>query len=108
MKVQEWLWTCDGKHCISTCCIAAVPLLKSLGDFPRNFINLQYSEDVLVTYDDEDLNIWELQAKRWAKVLFLIIKEEHDLDPTLMVCFLIFLLFMDALFLHRLIIFYKY
>ncbi|KAM7494028.1 hypothetical protein LguiB_028637 [Lonicera macranthoides] len=84
VKVQEWLRTCDGKHCISTCCIVAVPLLKSLGDFPRNFINLQYSEDVLVTYDDEDLNIWELQAKRWAKVLFLIIKEEHDLDPTLM------------------------
>lgn len=84
-KVRNWLCACDDKHCTSNCCCTLVKLLKSLCDFPRNFIGLHGSVSVSVNYDDEELDAWELEAIRWARVVFLVIKEDHHLDPILTV-----------------------
>ncbi|KAK0586054.1 hypothetical protein LWI29_000225 [Acer saccharum] len=58
-------------------------LLKSLYVFPNNYTSYLYLDDGFVTYDDEDLDSWEFEAKRWARVLFLVIKEEHQFAPIL-------------------------
>ncbi|KAG5523748.1 hypothetical protein RHGRI_030659 [Rhododendron griersonianum] len=84
-KVRNWLCACDDKHCTSNCCCTLVKLLKSLCDFPRNFIGLHGSVSVSINYDDEELDAWELEAIRWARVVFLVIKEGHHLDPILTV-----------------------
>lgn len=42
-------------------------------------------QNALATCSDEDLDAWEFEAKRWARVLFLAIKEEFHLTPILMV-----------------------
>lgn len=60
-------------------------LLKSLCDFPRNFIGLHGSVSVPINYDDEDMDAWELEAIRWARVLFLVVKEDHHLDTIITV-----------------------
>lgn len=97
MKVQEWLWACEDKHYSSTYGSTSVRILKNLDSFPTRFINHHHLEDGFITYDDEDLEMWEFEAKRWTRVLFLVIKEEHHLDSTLMVCFLIFASFIKLL-----------
>lgn len=84
MKVQEWLWACEDKHYSSTYGSTSVRILKNLDSFPTRFINHHILENGFITYDDEDLEMWEFEAKRWTRVLFLVIKEEHHLDPTLM------------------------
>ncbi|KAI8530133.1 hypothetical protein RHMOL_Rhmol11G0032100 [Rhododendron molle] len=84
-KVRNWLCACDDKHCTSNCCCTLVKLLKSLCDFPRNFLGLHGSVSVSINYDDEELDAWELEAIRWARVVFLVIKEDHHLDPILTV-----------------------
>ncbi|KAJ9556344.1 hypothetical protein OSB04_010958 [Centaurea solstitialis] len=80
-KVQEWLRGYEKQA--STSCVIDVKLMKKLNEFPRNFICHNHSAKDIVNYDDEDLEIWELKAKRWARALFLIIKEEHHLDSLL-------------------------
>nr|POF01631.1 putative methyltransferase tarbp1 [Quercus suber] len=77
VKVQEWLSGCGKKHCSANCCNTKEKLLKSLHDFPKRFTSCDYQVDAVLTYDDEDLEAWEFQAKRWARVLFLASKEEH-------------------------------
>lgn len=75
-------------------------LLKSLYDFPRNFIRLHGSVSVSVNYDDEELDAWESEAMRWARVVFLVIKEDHHLDPILTVNFLFLLANYECLTSH--------
>jgi hypothetical protein len=58
----------------------------SLHDFPKRFTSCHYLVDAVLTYDDEDLEAWEFEAKRWARVLFLAIKEEHHLISLFTVC----------------------
>jgi hypothetical protein len=60
-------------------------LLKSLHDFPNRFTS-RCNDDASTTFDDEDLDAWEFEAKRWARVLFIACKEEYQLLPVLMVC----------------------
>ncbi|CAK9173318.1 unnamed protein product [Ilex paraguariensis] len=84
LKVQQWLSGCGEKHATSTCRVSNVQLLKILGDFPKNFVSRHQSVDTFATYDDEDLDAWGFEAERWARVLFLVIKEEQHLDPILM------------------------
>ncbi|KAI7980638.1 putative methyltransferase TARBP1 [Camellia lanceoleosa] len=62
---------------------AVVQLWKSLCNFPRSFIGLRHSVSAFVNYDDEDLDTWGFEAKRWARVVFLVIKEDHHVDPIL-------------------------
>ncbi|XP_024987092.1 uncharacterized protein LOC112522227 isoform X1 [Cynara cardunculus var. scolymus] len=80
-KVQEWLRGYEKQA--STSCIIDTKLMKKLNEFPRSFIYHNHSGNDIVNYDDEDLEMWELKAKRWARALFLIVKEEHHLDSLL-------------------------
>ncbi|KAL5815078.1 hypothetical protein ACOSQ3_025873 [Xanthoceras sorbifolium] len=79
--VQEWLLRCGKLHC-ANCCKTQM-LLKSLHDFPKSYTSYMYLGDGFVTYDDGDLDSWEFEAKRWARVLFLVIKEELHFTPIL-------------------------
>ena len=85
--MQRWLLGCGYKDCCANCCSNEMKLWESLYDFPRSFVSNHLSIDASLNYDDEDLNSWEFEANRWARVLFLAIKEEHHLEPILMVCF---------------------
>lgn len=87
VKVQEWLWAYSENQYTSVDQIN-VQVLKRLDAFPATFIRHHYLEQGFIIYDDEDLEMWEIEAKRWARMLFLVIKEEHHLYPTLMVCLL--------------------
>ncbi|XP_020231256.1 uncharacterized protein LOC109811829 isoform X1 [Cajanus cajan] len=79
VTLQRWLSGCGYKDRCANCCNNEIKLWKSLYGFPQNFVS--NSIDVSLTYDDEDLSAWESEANRWAKVLFLAIKEEHPLEP---------------------------
>ncbi|XP_057978420.1 uncharacterized protein LOC131164899 isoform X2 [Malania oleifera] len=83
VKVQEWLVGSGNKYSGANSC-TKMQLLTSLLDFPKNFISHQFSVGFFDDYDDQDLDSWGSEAERWARVLFLVIKEEHDLEPTLM------------------------
>ncbi|KAL3619436.1 hypothetical protein CASFOL_037006 [Castilleja foliolosa] len=64
--VQNWLRSPD------------FGILKAINDFPRKFISYQHPVDSLITYDDEELETWVSEAKRWARVLFLVVEDrEH-------------------------------
>ncbi|PWA72733.1 tRNA/rRNA methyltransferase (SpoU) family protein [Artemisia annua] len=80
-KVQEWLRGNEKQG--STCSLINVKLMKNLAEFPKSFVNHSHSANENVNYDDEDLETWEVKAKRWARVLFLIIEDEHQLDTLL-------------------------
>ncbi|XP_073122421.1 uncharacterized protein [Henckelia pumila] len=58
-------------------------LMTAVGGFPPDFTSHKLPLDSLVTYDDEELNAWEFQAKRWARFLFLVVDEDQHLDPIL-------------------------
>lgn len=84
VKLQEWLMGCGKKHCSANCFSTEMKLLKSIHDFPNRFTSRHMVDDS-ITFDDEDLDAWEFEAKRWARVLFLACKEEYQLIPILMV-----------------------
>lgn len=86
VKLQDWLSGCGRKHCSANCCHGKVKLLKSLHDFPERFASCHILGETSVTYNDEDFDAWEFEAKRWARVLFLAIKEEQHLEPIRTVC----------------------
>ncbi|CAI9292192.1 unnamed protein product [Lactuca saligna] len=73
-KGQEWLRGYKKQASTSS------KLMKKLNEFPESFINHNHSKNDIVNYDDEDMEMWELKAKRWAHTLFLILEEEHQLD----------------------------
>lgn len=87
LTVQRWLSGCGYKHCCTNCCINATKLCKNLYGFPESFVSNSLSIDSSLNYDDGDVSAWEFEANRWTRVLFLAIKEEHPLEPILMVCF---------------------
>ncbi|XP_051144850.1 uncharacterized protein LOC127260880 isoform X3 [Andrographis paniculata] len=68
-EVQKWLGNPN------------LQLLKAIHAFPVNFICYQYQLDSPVTYDDEEINAWESEARRWARVLFLAAKDRLHFDP---------------------------
>ncbi|PRQ18401.1 putative tRNA (guanosine(18)-2'-O)-methyltransferase [Rosa chinensis] len=81
-KIRQWLMGC-GKRCSVNCCSTEMKLLKSLYDFPNRFTS-HCNDDASTTFDDEDLDAWEFEAKRWARVLFIACMEEYQLLPILM------------------------
>lgn len=83
LKTQEWLLGSATEHCNVNCCGAEIQLLKNLQDFPERFTSSQYLVDGFLSLDDEDLDAWESESKRWARALFLIIKGEDQLAPIL-------------------------
>lgn len=87
-KVRKWFSGCNKKLCSSNSFSPKMQVLKSLYEYPERFIKHQYCLDSIVTYDDEDLDAWRLEVQRWTRVLFLVITEEHHLEPIFMVCLL--------------------
>ncbi|KDP39960.1 hypothetical protein JCGZ_03491 [Jatropha curcas] len=79
-KMQEWLFGGD-KFYSSNNNSNQIKLLKSLQEFPERFTSSQVFVDTFVSFDDEDLDAWESEAKRWARMLFLVIKGEDQLGP---------------------------
>ncbi|KAI7736958.1 hypothetical protein M8C21_026691 [Ambrosia artemisiifolia] len=79
-KVQEWLRGYERQALNGS---IGVKLMKKLNEFPISFIKRNLPTNDIVNYDDEDLDMWELKAKRWARTLFLVIEEEHQLDSQL-------------------------
>ncbi|XP_019190926.1 PREDICTED: uncharacterized protein LOC109185383 isoform X1 [Ipomoea nil] len=83
LKVQKWLQSFQ-MHFSSNSSDTNLQLLRTLICFPPKFISCHSMLHSFITYDDEDLDAWESEAKRWARVLFLVIKGEQDLDPIFM------------------------
>ncbi|XP_043812569.1 uncharacterized protein LOC110629722 isoform X3 [Manihot esculenta] len=81
VKMQEWLLGADKEHHSSHNCSAKLQLLKSLQEFPEKFSSSQFSDDAFFSFDDEDLDVWESEVKRWARVLFLVMLGEDHLVP---------------------------
>ncbi|XP_024005166.1 uncharacterized protein LOC18030139 [Eutrema salsugineum] len=69
----EWLQGCNRKTSNSYCS-DGTRLLASLYEYLDGFIS-----DHVEGFDDEDLEAWESQTKRWARVFFLIITDEEHL-----------------------------
>ncbi|XP_070009091.1 uncharacterized protein [Nicotiana sylvestris] len=80
-RVQDWLWISSDKPSISDRVQTNLKLLESLIGYQRKLISSCHAIGTSVTYDDEDLDSWGSEAKRWTRVLFLVIKEEEDLNP---------------------------
>lgn len=74
MKIQKWLLMWNEEHFTSN---QNLELSKSLASFPGNF---GYCHPACVTYNDEDVEKWDCEARRWARVIFLVLKEEQDLN----------------------------
>ncbi|KAK9203377.1 hypothetical protein WN943_013631 [Citrus x changshan-huyou] len=81
-RVREWLSGCSKQQSANNC-KSRMLVLKSLNDFPISFTSHPSLSNAFVTCDDEDLDSWESKAKRWARVFFLVIKDEQDLAPVL-------------------------
>ncbi|KFK23549.1 hypothetical protein AALP_AAs66918U001300 [Arabis alpina] len=69
----DWLQGCNRKTSNSFC-NDSTRLLASLYEYLKGFIS-----DHVEGFDDEDLEAWESQTKRWARVFFLIINDEEHL-----------------------------
>uniref|UniRef100_A0A1J3HNC1 tRNA (guanosine(18)-2'-O)-methyltransferase TARBP1 n=1 Tax=Noccaea caerulescens TaxID=107243 RepID=A0A1J3HNC1_NOCCA len=69
----EWLQEYNRKTSNSFC-TDGTRLLASLYEYLKEFIS-----DHVEGFDDEDLEAWESQTKRWARVFFLIINDEEHL-----------------------------
>lgn len=76
----EWLQGCNRKTSNSLC-TDDTRLLASLYEYLKGFIS-----DHVESFDDEDLEAWDSQIKRWARVFFLIINNEEHLTDIIMVC----------------------
>ncbi|XP_039022591.1 uncharacterized protein LOC120155085 isoform X1 [Hibiscus syriacus] len=75
VRVQDWLLqNCQASHSGGI----QMQLMESLNEFPQRFI---IHHGPFQNFDDEDLDAWEFEVRRWARVLFLVIKEEHQLVP---------------------------
>ncbi|XP_047325070.1 uncharacterized protein LOC124928866 [Impatiens glandulifera] len=81
-KVHEWLQAPIHKHLDSSCWCSK--LWENISNFPLSFIRSNCSNGIPVTYNDEEIDAWESEAKRWAKVVFLVTNRDSDLDPILM------------------------
>ncbi|XP_010518698.1 PREDICTED: uncharacterized protein LOC104798352 isoform X2 [Tarenaya hassleriana] len=75
--MQEWLWGCGRKHSNYTSDDSRV--LESLNGYLNGFVSNRVE-----SFDDEDLDTWEVQTKKWARVLFLVINDEEDLSHILL------------------------
>lgn len=82
--VQQWLTLIYDRCCSFDSINTKTYVLKNLADFPTSFIKHEQSPDVSVSFDDEDVDAWEAEAQRWARVLFLVVTEEKHLEPIFM------------------------
>lgn len=77
--VQEWFVQKKG-------CSPGNTLLSKLIDFPTTFMKHNKQDQGSNLFDDEDVNAWEAEARRWARTLFLVTSDEQHLKRILGVC----------------------
>ena len=82
---------CGKKLCTAKC--TELEFLKRLYDFPYKVTATLNQSKELATYDDGDIEAWESEARRWARVLFIAVNEECEFIPTRKVCALFLFLF---------------
>ncbi|XP_057773845.1 uncharacterized protein LOC130993110 isoform X2 [Salvia miltiorrhiza] len=58
-------------------------LLKAIDGFPGKFLTYHQSQDSDSIFDDEELEAWGSEAKRWARVLFLVVDSTEHFGPIL-------------------------
>ena len=78
--MQEWLHSESG-------------ILKQLIHFSEDFVKCDID---IEGFDDEDLDAWTAEAQRWARLLFLMVEGDHDLDPVCQVCISVFIWLLAA------------
>lgn len=78
--VQEWLVQKKEYYPVNT-------LLSKLTDFPSTFVKHNKQDQGSNLFDDEDMNAWEAEARRWARTLLLVTSDEQHLERILGVCF---------------------
>lgn len=76
--MRQWFSLSNAKHYRSNSLGTEFRDLKKLQDFPHRFI--KHLPGSSIAYDDGDLDTWGFEAQRWARVLFLVVREEHHLD----------------------------
>jgi len=82
--MQQWLTQNNDKG-TSLGCFGTKDVLKSLVSFPVSFLKHKCSPIHSLSFDDEDVDAWKLEAQRWARVLFLVIEGAQHLDPIFVV-----------------------
>ncbi|KAF5188699.1 tRNA/rRNA methyltransferase (SpoU) family protein [Thalictrum thalictroides] len=55
-------------------------VLHSLYNFPKRFIEYYHSPDACITCDDGDLEAWEFEGQRWARLIFIVMTKEHHME----------------------------
>uniref|UniRef100_A0A803L5M7 tRNA/rRNA methyltransferase SpoU type domain-containing protein n=1 Tax=Chenopodium quinoa TaxID=63459 RepID=A0A803L5M7_CHEQI len=80
-KVQKWFIGNHKLNNATNCASDKMQIVRSLWDFLGRFSSHIKISDVEFHYDDEDLVAWFTEAERWARVLFLYVEDEHQLDP---------------------------
>ncbi|KAF3600975.1 hypothetical protein F2Q69_00033362 [Brassica cretica] len=69
----EWLQGCN-RNTSDSLCTDGTRLVASLHEYLKEFVG-----DHVEGFDDEDLEAWESQTKRWARVFFLTVNDEEHL-----------------------------
>jgi hypothetical protein len=77
--VQKWFFQKEE-------CSPGDTLLSKLIDFSATFVSQKRNEGSNV-FDDEDVDAWEAEARRWARTLLLVTEEEEHLKRIFRVCF---------------------
>ncbi|CAN7109062.1 unnamed protein product [Brassica rapa subsp. narinosa] len=74
----EWLQGCN-RNTSDSLCTDGTRLVSSLHEYLKEFVS-----DHVEGFDDEDLEAWESQTKRWARVFFLTVNDEEHLADIIM------------------------
>ncbi|KAF8780329.1 hypothetical protein HU200_001429 [Digitaria exilis] len=74
--VQEWLIQKKDYSPVNT-------LLSKLIDFPCTFVKNNKQDHGSNLFDDEDVNAWEAEARRWARTLLLVTSDQQHLERIL-------------------------
>ncbi|KAK1306093.1 hypothetical protein QJS10_CPA10g01026 [Acorus calamus] len=74
------LWLSESSFHVSSSICSKMEVLKNLYSFPASFIK-HSSPDEFVSFTDDDLDAWAYEAQKWARVLYLVITEEQQLEP---------------------------
>lgn len=93
IKLQKWFTGNHKQSYAANFSSNKMQIVRSLFDFPRRFTFHQKISDAGFHYDDEELVAWCTEAERWARVLFLHVEDEHQLEPLFRVLTVVLLSF---------------
>ncbi|KAL9663396.1 hypothetical protein QQ045_018782 [Rhodiola kirilowii] len=83
-KIQEWLLGFQKKDCCASCSSNGVTLPVKLYNMATKLSSHLSSDKLCDICDDDELDALGYEAKRWARSLFLVIKDDHHLEQLLM------------------------